>query len=291
MSSVIDKDGKPIFIDLGSDDDEADHPRDSDDDDDDHDGPPKVKEMKPLVLPSGGIVKVERGYWKEEEDKRNQRIARMAKREAKDKELTEANAKLLQVQLESQAQISTLSSQFEELRGMLKFQLSQQSTFAPSQLSMPPPVPVIRPPSSQEVQHLPPGLWHPRVEDEGHVTSLVEEDVVVCTALSQMAPSSSSELGTPVRNAPQPGDARDYRRLDDILEKDGGQTSALGVEHDSNVACQAVLEVPESSPVNKEEMVDYGDSDPEGNVPEEKDGSAAATEHVEVKDPDPYDFD
>ena len=70
-----------------SDDEDIDHPHSFDDDEEDHDGVPKVKEMKHLLLPSGSVIKVEKDYWKLEEEKRLKRIAWRAERVAKDKEL------------------------------------------------------------------------------------------------------------------------------------------------------------------------------------------------------------
>ena len=75
-----------------SDDEDIDHSHSPDDDEEDHDGVPKVKEMKPLVLPSGSVIKVKKDYWKLEEEKHLKRIARRAEREAKDKELQDVVA-------------------------------------------------------------------------------------------------------------------------------------------------------------------------------------------------------
>ena len=57
---VIMKDIEVVIINL-SDDDEFDHRRELDDDSEDSDGPSKVKEMKPVIAPSGVVVKVEKG--------------------------------------------------------------------------------------------------------------------------------------------------------------------------------------------------------------------------------------
>ena len=101
-----------------NDDEDINHPHSSDDNEEDHDGIPKVKEMKPLVLPSGSVIKVEKDYWKLEKEKRLKRIARRAEREAKDKELqdvvantVETKAKMLRLQEESKAEIRKVHEQ------------------------------------------------------------------------------------------------------------------------------------------------------------------------------------
>ena len=107
-------------IDL-SDDDPLDHPHSSDDDD----NPGRTVapyEKKPTILPSRK-VKVEGDWWTYEAEKRDRRIAcdkaRQEEREAKEQEVAVANAKLAQVQAESEKKISSLQSQMDELRNML----------------------------------------------------------------------------------------------------------------------------------------------------------------------------
>ena len=104
---IINEEEKEI-IDLGDDDDEVDHPQSSDDDSEDSDAPPRVMEMKPVIAPSGVVVKVEKDWWVLEEEKRMKRIARHKEKERKererqqkDKELAEAKAKLIRLELES----------------------------------------------------------------------------------------------------------------------------------------------------------------------------------------------
>ena len=101
-----------------SDDEDIDHLHSSDDDEEDHDGVRKVKEMKPLVLPSESVIKVEKDYWKLEEEKRLKRIALRAEREGKDKELQDAvantaetKAKMLRLQEELKAEIRKVQEQ------------------------------------------------------------------------------------------------------------------------------------------------------------------------------------
>ena len=115
-------------IDL-SDDDPLEHSHSSDDDD----NPGRTvapHEKKPTILPSGK-VKVEGDWWTYEAEKRDRRIARdraqQEECEAKEREVAATNAKLAQVQAESEKKISSLQSQMDELRNMLLSQCSQQS--------------------------------------------------------------------------------------------------------------------------------------------------------------------
>ena len=68
------------LVELSSD-DEIEKPHESDDDD---------EETKPLKLPSGVVIKVEKDHWRLEEERRARRIARRTAREAKEKEMTDA---------------------------------------------------------------------------------------------------------------------------------------------------------------------------------------------------------
>ena len=77
---------------LLSDDEDIDRPHSSDDDDEDDEGIPKVKEMKPIRLSSGAIVKVEKDFWAKEEERRQKRITRKKEKEAIERELKEAVA-------------------------------------------------------------------------------------------------------------------------------------------------------------------------------------------------------
>ena len=79
------------IVELSSD-DEMDKPHESDDDDDEESTPFVQTKTKPLKLPSGAVIKVEKDHWWLEEEKRARRIARRAAREAKEKEMTDAIA-------------------------------------------------------------------------------------------------------------------------------------------------------------------------------------------------------
>ena len=79
------------IVELNSD-DEMEKPHESDDNDKEESGTFVQTETKPLKLPSGVVIKVEKDHWRLEEEKRARRIARRAAREAKEKEMTDADA-------------------------------------------------------------------------------------------------------------------------------------------------------------------------------------------------------
>ena len=78
------------IVELSSD-DEMDKPHESDDDDLEESGLFEQTETKPLKLPSGVVIKVEKDHWRLEE-KRARQIARRVACEAKEKEITDAVA-------------------------------------------------------------------------------------------------------------------------------------------------------------------------------------------------------
>ena len=79
------------IVELSSD-DKMEKPHESDDDDKEESTPFVQTETKPLKLPSGVIIKVEKDHWQVEEEKQATRIARRAAREAKERETTDAVA-------------------------------------------------------------------------------------------------------------------------------------------------------------------------------------------------------
>ena len=79
------------IVELSSD-DEMDKPHESDDDDEEKSTLFVQTETKPLKLPSGVVIKVEKDHWRLEKEKRARRIARRAAREAKEREMTDAIA-------------------------------------------------------------------------------------------------------------------------------------------------------------------------------------------------------
>ena len=197
---VVMKDIETVFINL-SDDDEFDHRRESDDDSKDLDGPPKVIEMKPVIAPSGVVVKVEKGWWAEDEERRKKRIAHHLEREEKEQkrkqkemELAEANAKLIQLELENKAQISAFSSQLEEMKRLISFQVSQ--AWASSFTTQPPPPPVSQSNTpAMHVLHVVADLPHPRVGDMENATSSAEVNVITSTPAPHVSSVPSPDQG------------------------------------------------------------------------------------------------
>ena len=79
------------IVELSSD-DEMEKPHEFDDDDEEESVPFVQTETKPLKLPSGVVIKVEKDHWRLEEERRARRIARRTAREAKEKEMLDAVA-------------------------------------------------------------------------------------------------------------------------------------------------------------------------------------------------------
>ena len=75
-----------------SSDDKMEKPHESDDDYKKESDSFEQTETKPLKLPLGVVIKVEKDHWRLEEEKRARCIARRAAREAKEKEMTDAVA-------------------------------------------------------------------------------------------------------------------------------------------------------------------------------------------------------
>ena len=93
MEIVSSAPSQPVvpIVELSSD-NEMEKPHESDDDDEEESGLFVQTETKPLKLPSGVVIKVEKDHWRLEEEKRARWIARRAAREVKEKEMTDAVA-------------------------------------------------------------------------------------------------------------------------------------------------------------------------------------------------------
>ena len=280
-----------------SDDEDIDHPHSSDDDEEDHDGVPKVKEMKPLVLPSGSVIKVEKDYWKLEEEKHLKRIARRAEREAKDKELQDAvantaetKAKMLRLQEElkveirmvqeqSLAQFSQLQSQMALLMQAMK---SHSTPLQPPQLSAT--IPVV-----DQLGDFVLGLLHPRVEDKAPAESVGADDIVSSTPACQLLSPASPSEGL-------------HHRVDDAsgakaepvgeTAKDIGRTSVASLAETKSP--RSVDEEKVDYEVSEEEMEETGAEEPE----DDPSTSQAVADHdqqveksSEVQPSDPYVFE
>ena len=93
MEIVSSAPSQPVvpIVELSSD-DEMEKLHESDNDDKEESGPFVQTETKPLKLPSGIVIKVEKDHWRLEEEKRARRIPRRIAQEAKEKEMTDAIA-------------------------------------------------------------------------------------------------------------------------------------------------------------------------------------------------------
>ena len=102
------------LVELSSD-DEIEKPHESEDDDEEESGPFKQTETKPLKLPSGVVIKVEKDHWRLEEERRGRRIARRSTPEAKEKEMTDAVAASQAEVAETERKQQALERQMAEL--------------------------------------------------------------------------------------------------------------------------------------------------------------------------------
>ena len=109
------------IVELSSD-DEMEKPHESDDDDEEESVPFVQTETKPLKLPSGVVIKVEKDHWHLEEEKQARWIVRRAAQEAKEKEMTNAVAasqaevaKMRRRQAETDRKQQALERQMAEL--------------------------------------------------------------------------------------------------------------------------------------------------------------------------------
>ena len=88
VSSALSQPQVPI-VELSSD-DEMEKPHEFNDDDEEESVPFVQTETKPLKLPSGVVIKVEKDHWRLEEERRARRIARRTARKPKEKEMSDA---------------------------------------------------------------------------------------------------------------------------------------------------------------------------------------------------------
>ena len=136
------------IVELSSD-DEIEKPHESNNDDLEESGPFEQTETKPLKLPSGVVIKVEKDHWRLKEEKRARRIARRAAREAKEKEMTDVVAasqvevaEMRRRQAETDRKQESLERQMAELMARMN---PQAITFKESPSTVPA---IVTPPST-----------------------------------------------------------------------------------------------------------------------------------------------
>jgi len=306
-------------IDL-SDDEEIDHPHASDDDADEEDGVHRVVEMKPVIAPSGAIVKVEKDWWAMDAEKRRQRKIRENERKAKDQEIKDANKKIIELQMENKAKlkeletqndakIEHLSSQLEKLQGFFNALTTQAgkpldlSAFVSQGSQLQTPVPptntALAPttiPAQERVEQLDSQLPYPRHEDTGHAIPLAHDDVVAATPASQLLRATSPAEGAfavvvpsapivPPETDPVEG-AEDYHRLEDTAREQETPATGLEVATVSTTSRRRLVELDSPSFVEEEERVDYSEAEEDlyNNVPAE--GEAGPSTAVAAREGD-----
>ena len=218
-----------------SSDDEMEKPHESDDDDEEESGPFEQTETKPLKLPLGVVIKVEKDHWWLEEEKRARRIARRATREAKKKEMTDAIvasqvevAEMRRRQAETDRKQESLEWQMAEMMARMN---PQAISFKESPSAVPA---TVTPPSTSALRTAMPlhaaqqtelAARDRRGDDRREATTGMDVDIVAST---QEPPTSITS-----------GAAR-HRRGDDTLQ-------SIDLQH--------------QSPASEEEPLDYGEGE------------------------------
>lgn len=275
---------KPSEVVLLSDEDEFDHPHSSDEDDEEPTDP-FAAEFKVLTTASGSRVKVEKDYWRKEEEKRAKRIKRHQEKLEKDRLLAEsqeqnrlANERIAQMQAESDIKMSILQAQMKMLYNQAGLSLPSEAAVLselqpPPSSSSSPPVSILerplvvtpdrRPDNTGDAVSLP-GPDHSaaptaetsyrRLDDKVDEVSLVDPDRLASPPSHQpILPSPLSEsagirLPEDVAEASPP--IHD-RRPDDNVEKE-----TVASQSRSEDAAASDDRRPDD-PVEEEEKVDY----------------------------------
>ena len=248
------------LVELNSD-DEIKKPHESDDDDEEESGPFEQTETKPLKLPSGVVIKVEKDHWRLEEERRARRIARRSAREAKEKEMTDAVAasqaevaEMRRRQAETDRKHQTLERQMAELMARMNLQAisSEASPSAVPATITPPSISPLRiavaPHAAQQTES---AATDRRGDDRKEAATGMDVDIVAST----QEPPTSITSG-----------AAEHRRGDDTLQS---------------------RDLHHQSPASEEEPLDYEEGE-QLSAPGAEEGppqegqSAAATEEVVI---------
>ena len=259
VSSALSQPVVPL-VELSSD-DEIEKPHESDDDDEEESGPFEQTETKPLKLPSGVVIKVEKDHWRLEEERRARRIARRTAREAKEKEMTDTVAasqaevaEMRRRQAETDRKQQALERQMAELMARMNPQArsSEASPSAVPATVTPPSISPLRiavaPHAAQQTES---AAADRRGDDRREAATGMDVDIVVST----QEPPASITFG-----------AAGHRRGDDTLQ-------SRDLHHRSSAS--------------DEEPLDYGEGEQvsptgseEGRAQEGQ--SAAATDKVVI---------
>ena len=248
------------IVELSSD-EEIEKPHELDDDDEEESTPFVQTETKPLKLPSGVVIKVEKDHWRLEEERRARRIARRTAQEAKEKVMTDVVAasqaevaEMRRRQAETDRKQESLERQMAELMARMNPQ-ARSSEASPSSV----PATVI-PPSTSSLRTAVPlhatqqtesAAADHRVDDCKEAATGMEVDIVA----SEQAPLASITSG-----------AAGHRRRDDTLQ-------SRDLQH--------------QSPALEEEPLDYGEGEQlsptgAGEGPPQEGQSATAMDEVVI---------
>ena len=248
------------LVELSSD-NEIEKLHESDDDDEEESGPFEQTETKPLKLPSGVIIKVEKDHWRLKEERRARRIARRSAREAKEKEMTDAVAasraevaEMRRRQAKTNRKQQALERQMAELIARMNLQAISSKT-SPSAIPTtvtPPSISplriVVAPHAAQQTKS---ATADRRGDDRREAATGMDVDIVAST----LEPPASITSG-----------AAGHRRGDDTLD-------SRDLHHQSSAS--------------EEEPLDYGEGEQvsptgseEGRAQEGQ--SAAATDEVVI---------
>ena len=262
MEIVCSAPSQPVvpIVELSSD-DEMDKPHESDDDDKEESTQFVQTETKPLKLPSGAVIKVEKDHWRLEEEKRARRIARRAAREAKEKEMTDAVAtsqaevaEMRRGQAETDKKHESLEEQMAELMARMNPQaisFKESPSTIPTTVTSPSISALPTAVSLHSVQQIESVAEDRRGDDHREAATGMDVDRVAST----QEPAASVTSG-----------AAGYRRGDETLQSKDLQHQSLASE---------------------EEPLDYGEGEQLSAVgaeegPPQEGQSAAATNEVVI---------
>ena len=192
MEIVSSAPSQPVvpLVELSSD-DEIEKPHESDDDDEEESGPFEQTETKPLKLPSGVVIKVEKDHWRLEEERRARRIARRTTREAKEKEMTDAVtasqaevAEIRRRQAETDRKQQALERQMAELMARMNPQaisFEASPSAVPATVTPPSISPLCIAVAPHATQQIESAVADPRGDDRREAATRMDVDIVAST--------------------------------------------------------------------------------------------------------------
>ena len=228
MEIVSSAPSQPVvpIVELSSD-DEMDKPNESDDDDEEESTPIVQTETKPLKLPSGVVIKVEKDHWRLEEVMRARWIARRAAREAKEKEMTDAVAasqaevaEMRRRQAETDKKQESLERQMTELMARINLQAIsfKESPSAVPATTTPPSTSVLHTVVPLHVaQQIVSAARDRRGDDRREVATGMDVDIVAST---QEPPASITSRAAGHRQGDDTLQSRDLQHQSPASEKE-----------------------------------------------------------------------